>query len=412
MGRTLSEQIISRAAGHQVSAGDLAVVEVGMAMAHDSLGPEVMKVLRDGLKVERVYDPARIALFVDHVAPACNIPTAEGQAALRSFAREQGIERFYDVGAGICHQVMVEEGLVAPGMVVIGSDSHSTAYGAIGAFGTGMGSTDIALAIASGKTWLRVPETVVLEFQGRLPPRVSAKDAILWAIGRLGIDGATYRAIEIHGAEDFSLSSRLTLCGMTTELGAKVGMVPPDEVTRAQFPVPEWLRVEKGAHYAGRLRVDLSRLTPQVAMPPSLDNVLPIGSLPWIEVDQVFLGTCTNGRLEDLEAAAEILDGRRIQPEVRMLVVPASAEVLKEAIATGAMTTLLDAGATIGTPGCGPCIGRHMGVVAAGEVCVSTGNRNFAGRMGSPQAQVFVTSPEVAAASALVGYIADPREVD
>ena len=412
MGQTLSEQIISHAAGYQVSAGDLAVVGVDMAMAHDSLGPEVIRILREELAVERVHDPERIALFVDHVAPACNIPTAEGQAALRRFAREQGIARFYDVGSGICHQLMIEEKLVAPGMVVIGSDSHSTAYGAIGAFGTGMGSTDIALALASGKTWLRVPETLVLEFEGELPWRVGAKDAILWVIGNLGIDGATYQAVEIHGAEGFSLPSRMTLCGMTTELGAKVGIVPPDEVTRAEFVVPEWLRAEEGAHYSAELRVDLDELSPQVALPTSLDNVMPIERLPRIEVDQVFLGTCTNGRMEDLEAAAQILTGRRIHPRVRMLIVPASARVLKEAMATGVMTGLLEAGATLGTPGCGPCIGRHMGVLAAGEVCVSTGNRNFAGRMGSPEARIYITSPEVAAASALAGYIADPREVD
>lgn len=410
MRQTLSEKILSHAAGREVRAGDLLVVNVDKVMAHDSLAPQVIKIFKEDLGEERVHDPERIALFIDHVAPACNISTAEGQVLLRRFAREQGIEHFYDVGRGICHQVMVEEGLVAPGTVAIGADSHSTTYGAIGAFGTGMGSTDVALAFASGKTWLRVPETIRVQARGELPERVGGKDFILHLIGRLGSEGATYQALEFHGLSSFTLASRMTVCGMSVELGAKVGMVPPDSTIEKLFPVPDWLAVEEGANYVREFEIELGELEPQVAIPHSLDRVLPISEVGQVKVDQVVLGTCTNGRLEDLEAAAQILKGRSVHPEVRMLVIPASHRVLTEAIANGTMLTLSEAGATFGTAGCGPCIGRHMGVLAAGETCLSTGNRNFAGRMGSPEASIYVSSPQVAAATALTGLICDPRE--
>ncbi|MBN1935471.1 MAG: 3-isopropylmalate dehydratase large subunit, partial [Anaerolineae bacterium] len=383
----------------------------GRAMTIDSIAPEVIDVLRDQLHVDRLPHPERCAIFVDHVAPASNLATAEGQVRARRFAAEQGIDAFYDVGCGICHQLMVEEKLVQPGMVAVGSDSHSTTYGAIAAFGTGMGTTDIALAFATGRTWLRVPETVRVDLIGQLAAQVDAKDVVLHLLGRLQADGFTYQAVEFHGAQDLSLASRMTLCSMTTELGAKAGLVPPDALTRSHASVPEWLMVQEGATYYDRLTVNLSEIEPLVACPPRVDDVRPARELGAVKVDQVLLGTCTNGRLQDLRAAAGILRGQRVAPGVRMIVIPASHRVLQDAVEDGTLSTLLAAGATVGTPGCGPCIGRHLGVIGAGEVCFSTSNRNFSGRMGSPQAHIYLGSPQVAAATALTGHITDPRDV-
>jgi len=414
MGKTpwsLSEQILSHAAGRMVRAGELAVVEVGRAMTVDSIAPEVISVLQDQLGVGQLPYPERCAIFVDHVAPAANVATAEGQIKARTFARQQGIAAFYESGCGICHQLMVEEQLVQPGMVAVGSDSHSTTYGAIAAFGTGMGATDIALAFATGRTWMRVPKTVRVDLVGELGERVDAKDVVLHLLSQVQADGFTYRAVEFHNAGAFSLASRMTLCSMTTEMGAKAGLVPPDERTRAHAPVPDWLGIQEGVAYLDQLTVDLSAIEPLVARPPHVDDVVPAQALSEVRVDQVFLGTCTNGRLQDLHAAARILRGRHIADGVRMIVIPASRRTLQDAIADGTLSTLLEAGATVGPPGCGPCIGRHLGVLGAGEVCFSTSNRNFGGRMGSPRARIYLGSPQTAAATALRGAIADPRDV-
>jgi len=411
MAQTLSEQILSHAAGRTLCAGELAVIEVGRAMTVDSIAPEVIDVLQNKLGVSQLPYPGRCAIFVDHVAPAANVATAEGQTKARAFAREQGIESFYDAGCGICHQLMVEERLVQPGMVAVGADSHSTTYGAVAAFGTGMGATDIALAFATGRTWMRVPETVRVDLVGELGEQVDAKDVALHLLSRVRADGFTYRAVEFHGAGPFSLASRMTLCSMTTETGAKAGIVPPDEITRSYAPVPDWLGVREGVTYIDRIVVDLAAVDPLVACPPRVDDVARALELGDVHVDQVFLGTCTNGRLQDMQAAAEVLRGRRIADGVRMIVIPASRRVVQEAVADGTLSTLLEAGATIGPPGCGPCIGRHLGVLGAGEVCFSTSNRNFVGRMGSPQARIYLGSPQTAAATALRGVIADPRHV-
>jgi methanogen homoaconitase large subunit len=411
MAQTLSEQILSHAAGHPVRAGELTVVELGRAMTVDSLAPEVIHVLQDKLGVKQVPYPKRCAIFVDHVAPASNVATAEGQARARQFAQEQRIEHLYDCGCGICHQLMIEEHLVQPGMVAIGSDSHSTTYGAIAAFGTGMGTTDIALAFATGRTWMRVPETVRIDLAGQLADRVDAKDVALALLRRVRADGFTYRAVEFHNLEGLSLASRMTLCSMTTEMGAKAGLAVPDEETRAYAAVPDWLAAEEDAGYLDRYAVNLSEIEPSVARPPRVDDVVPAGELGDVRVDQVFLGTCTNGRLQDMRAAAEILRGKHVAAGVRLIVIPASRRALRGALADGTLGILLDAGATIGPPGCGPCIGRHLGVLGAGEVCFSTSNRNFSGRMGSPEAQIYLGSPQTAAATALRGTITDPRKI-
>jgi methanogen homoaconitase large subunit len=380
-------------------------------MAHDSISPSIIKVLREEIQAEHVWDPERVALVIDHVAPASNIQTAEAQAKLRRFARDEGIANLFDVGRGISHQVLVEERLARPGMLIVGSDSHSTAYGAVGAFGTGMGSTDIALALATGRTWLRVPETVRIRATGRFQPGVGAKDLGLHVARVLRADGATYRSVEWHGLDFLSVGDRMTLATLSIEVGGKAGIIPPQGELAAELGAPDWLRIDPDAHYERTVDVVLDELTPQIAMPNYVDNVADIADAGRIAVDVVYLGTCTNGRHEDMVAAAQILRGRRIASGVRMIVVPASSQALEQAATDGTLTTLLQAGATIGTPGCGACIGRHMGVLAPGEVCLFTGNRNFRGRMGSPEAQIYLGSPEVAAATALTGYLTDPREL-
>jgi methanogen homoaconitase large subunit len=406
---TLSEQILSHAAGHAVWAGELVIVPVDRAMTHDSLTPEVIHVLRETLGAAHVHDPQRVAVVMDHVAPAASVQTANAQVLTRRWVQEEGIEHFFDVGAGVCHQVMLEEGLAQPGEVVLGTDSHATSYGAVCAFGTGIGSGDMALALASGRIWLKVPETVRVVARGRFGPGVGAKDLSLWLCSALGLEGATYCAVEFHGLEWLSLDSRITLAGMSTEVGAKAGLLPPAGEALAGWRVPEWLGVQEGASYARTLEVDLGAIPPLVAVPPEVDHVRPASELAEVKVDQVFIGTCTNGRLEDLRAAAHILQGKRIAPGVRLLVIPASHRILQEAVADGTLAALLAAGATVGTPGCGPCIGRHLGVIGAGEVCFSTANRNFRGRMGSPDGLIYLGSPETAAATALCGVISDPR---
>lgn len=411
MAQTLSEQILSHAAGRTVQAGELVVVELDRVMTIDSIAPEVIDVLENELEVDKLPYPERCAVFIDHVAPASNLATAEGQVRARRFVQQQGIPHFYDVGCGVCHQLMVEEHLVNPGMVAIGSDSHSTTYGAIGAFGTGMGTTDIALAFATGHTWMRVPETVRVDLTGQLPEGVDAKDLALYLLREVRADGFTYRAVEFHGVSTLSIASRMTLSSMTTEMGAKAGISAPDAKTRAFAPVPDWLAVQEGATYLDRLMVDLGSVEPLVACPPRVDDVVPAGTLDDVQVDQVFLGTCTNGRLQDMQAAADILRGKQIAKGVRLLVVPASRAALQGAVADGTLAALLDAGATIGPAGCGPCIGRHLGVLGAGEACFSTSNRNFSGRMGSPQAEIYLGSPQTAAATALRGRITDPRDI-
>ncbi|PDW03392.1 3-isopropylmalate dehydratase large subunit [Candidatus Viridilinea mediisalina] len=406
--QTLSEQILSRAAGRTVSAGDVVTVNVDLVMMHDSLSPSIIRVLHEELGAEQVWNPERVAVVIDHVAPAASVQTAEKQADVRRWARAQGITHFFDVGRGISHPVLVEEGIARPGMVIVGSDSHSTAYGCVAAFGSGMGTTDIALAAATGRTWFRVPETVVVRAHGNFRPGVSAKDLGLRAARELRADGATYAAVEWHGVEQLTVMERMTLATLSIEVGAKAGLVPP---TGLKLPVPEWLTLQEDARYSRVIHVDLNTLEPQVAAPHTVDNVTDLSALGRVAVDVVYLGTCTNGHYEDMAAAARLLRGRRLAPGMRMLVVPASAQALQRATEDGTLNTLLAAGATIGTPGCGACIGRHMGVLAPGEVCLFTGNRNFRGRMGSPEAQIYLASPEVAAATALTGYLTHPQEL-
>lgn len=410
---TLSEQILGHAVGREVRAGELVVVRPDRTLLHDSIGPSVISILRDDLEVERLPDPDRVAVTIDHVAPAANLATATNQRALRTWVREQGITRFFESGRGICHQVLVEERLARPGQVVVGTDSHSTTYGAVGAFGTGMGSTDVAVGLATGQVWMRCPPAVRIDVRGAFPDGVGPKDLALEVVRRLGAGGATYAALEYFGLEEFSLAARMTVASMAVEVGAKVGLIWPAGLERDGLEVPAWLeRPARDDAYERVLEIDLADLEHRVARPGRVDDLVPVGTLERTPVDVVYVGTCTNGRLEDLHTLAATLDGRRVHDDVRLMVVPASSQVFEAAVADGTAGALLAAGATFGPPGCGACIGRHLGVLAPGETCVFTGNRNFSGRMGSPEADVYLASPQVAAASAVLGRIAAPEELE
>ena len=410
---SISEKIFSRASKKEAIAGDIVEASVDYAMSHDGTSVLAIKSFRE-MGSEYVWDPGKVVIVFDHIVPANNETTATLQKEVRSWIKDQKISCFYDGGAGICHQVFSEEGFALPGSLVVGADSHSCTYGAFGAFGTGVGATDMAEIYSKGKLWFKVPETVGISVTGRLAPHVLAKDLALTIIGELGADGATYKALEYHGRaiDELSISGRMTLCNMGVEMGAKAAIVPPDDKTGSYLSERAKVSYEPvlsdPESYSTELHFDVSNLEPQVAAPSRVDNVGPVGDYGGIEVDQVFIGTCTNGRLEDLAVAAKILDGRKVA--VRTVVIPASREVLLEAISVGALDLLLRAGATICPPGCGPCLGAHMGVLGEGEVCLSTSNRNFPGRMGR-DGQVYLASPATAAATALEGKITDPRNI-
>lgn len=367
---------------------------------------------------DRVWDPEKVFIFLDHVAPASSMRAAAIHKEVRRIAREQGIRNLYDVDAGVCHQALAETGRVRPGMVVVGADSHTCTHGALGAFATGLGSTDMGAVLATGKTWFRVPETIRITVEGIFPPMVTPKDLILKIIGTLGAEGAGYKAVEYTGStiRRMGTSGRMTICNMAVEMGGKTGIVEPDAETARylkQFGVEtvEWLKSDPDAEYEGEYRFTVDELEPQVSCPDSVDNVKPIAEVEGTPIDQVFIGSCTNGRLEDLEAAASILRGRRVKQGVRLIVVPASGEVYRKALKEGLLEALSEAGAVICNPSCGPCFGGHIGILADGEVGLATSNRNFKGRQGSPEARVYLASPYVAAASALKGVITDPRRM-
>ncbi len=411
---TISQKIFTRASGSKRTAepGEIVEADVDYAMSHDGTSVLAIKAFKE-MGSERVWDPERIVIPFDHIVPANNETAATLQKEVRSFAREQGITHFYDCGSGVCHQVFPEQGFALPGLLVVGADSHSCTYGAFGAFGTGVGATDMAEIYSRGRLWFKVPETLAIKVTGRLRPFVSAKDLALMIIGNLGADGATYKAMEYIGPaiEDLSISGRMTLCNLGVEMGAKATIVPPDEKTEAflhgrakQDYIPVHSDLDSYGH---EIEYNVSDLEPQVAVPYRVDNVHPVSDLSGTEVDQVLIGTCTNGRLEDLEIAAKILEGKKVK--ARTLVIPASREVLLDALRMGVIETLVKAGAMVAPPGCGPCLGAHMGVLGDGEVCVSTSNRNFPGRMGKG-GSVYLTSPATAAASAVNGCITSPEE--
>lgn len=417
-GLTLAEKIIAAhvAGGDgEARAGQIVVARVDLAIAQDGTGPLTVQQIRE-LNGGSVEAP-RAVFFIDHAAPPPRAELADAQAGIRAFCSESGAA-LSDVEMGICHQ-RVAEAYARPGDLVIGADSHTCTAGGLGAFATGMGSTDVAVGMATGSTWLRIPETIRVDVDGGLPERVSAKDLILTLIRDLGADGATYMALEFGGdcVARMEVWERLTLANMAVEAGAKAGLAASDEHTReylaAQGREADWrpLAADAGARYARRLRYGAASLVPMLAAPHSVDNGLSVREAAGRRVQQVFIGTCTNGRLEDLRAAATLLRGRRRAPGTRLIVTPASQAVYRAALAEGLLDVFLDAGAVIENPGCGPCVGVHAGVLATGEVCVSTANRNFRGRMGNPEGEIYLASPLTAAATALAGEITDPRDI-
>ncbi|OPX77500.1 MAG: Methanogen homoaconitase large subunit [Methanosaeta sp. PtaB.Bin039] len=411
---TLSEKIFSRASGSPASAGQIVEARVDCAMSHDGTSVLAIKAFSE-MGSDQVWDPSRIVIPFDHLCPANTDLTATLQAEVRAWARKQGISNLFDCGCGICHQVLPEMGFVLPGTLVVGADSHSCTYGALGALGTGVGATDMAEIYSRGRLWFKVPETLEVRMTGQLPRGVYAKDLALMVIGRLGADGATYKTVEFTGPvpECLSIASRMTLCNMGVEMGAKAAVVPPDRLTDKYLAdrtaVPYDRVLSDPGSYQDCLELDVTDAEPMIAEPFRVDNVRPVGDLQGMPVDQVFIGTCTNGRLEDLDVAARILGNRRVS--VRTLVIPASREVLLSALHLGIIEDLVKAGAMIGTPGCGPCLGGHMGVLGDGEVCLSTSNRNFPGRMGRG-GRVYLASPATAALTAWKGFVTDPQDHD
>lgn len=404
MGMTLAEKILARASGRATVEPDQVVVaRVDLALSHEN-ADLVRKSFKE-IGVARVWDPEKIVIILDHRVPAESEKTATTHKAIREFVREQGIRHFYDVGrGGICHQVLAENGHVQPGMVVVGTDSHTTTHGAFGAFAAGIGATEMAGVWTEGELWFKTPATMRIEVDGEFAEWVSAKDLILYIIGQLGADGADYRAVEFDGPaiRRLTVASRMVLANLSMEMGAKVAFTPVEEIA----PDP-------GARYERVIRIDATRevAEPQIACPHAVDNVKPLSTLGHVPVEQAVLGSCTNGRLEDFEIAARILAGCRVHERTRLIVIPASQRIYLEAMRLGYIQTMVEAGAMVNPPGCGPCVGVHQGILAAGEACVSSTNRNFLGRMGSKDSLVYLASPAVVAASAVAGRIAHPAEV-
>ncbi len=413
------EKILARASGkEQVRPGDTVEAKIDVAMVHDLTGPLAVESWRK-LEESTVHDPDRIVVIFDHVVPPPTEQAANLQKIMRDFVKEQGIRDFYEIGrGGICHQVMPEKGHVLPGDVIVGTDSHTCTYGAFGAFSTGIGSTEMAAVFATGRLWFKVPKVIKIDVTGAFAPFVMSKDLMLHILGKLGVSGADYRGIEFTGQtiEEMSISGRMTLCNMSIEAGAKAGIVAPDAKTReflhqrSARPIQD-IKSDADSEYERTIHIDASAIPPQVARPHSPGNVVSVEQIPETRIDQAFLGSCTNGRLEDLRIAAQMLKGRSVNDQTRLIVTPASREVYQDCLREGILDVFTESGALVTNPGCGICIGIHMGVLSKGEVCISSSNRNFVGRMGSPEARIFLASPATVAASAITGKITDPRKL-
>ena len=420
MGKTITEKIFSRACGRDVKAGEFVFAPIDMAMANDITAPLAIKAFKDITGDGKVFDPKKVVIALDHQSPADSVTVAENHKMLREFAKEHGII-FYDVGEGIAHQIMVEKH-VKPGMLIVGADSHTCTYGALGAFATGIGSTDMGCVLALGKLWFKVPETIRFEVKGKLDKYVCGKDIILKLIGMVSAKGATYKACEFGGEaiRKLGMSDRLTICNMAVEMGGKTGIIEPDDVTfryleelGIEFDKEECkeLRSDEDANYERVVELDVTGMSPQVAKPHRVDNVVDVEEVVGVKVNQVFIGSCTNGRFEDLKIASEILEGEKVAKGVRLIVIPASKREYIRALKAGIIDNLVEAGAIVEFPCCGPCMGGSFGLIASGEVSLSTSNRNFIGRQGSPKGQIYLCSPATAAASAIYGEITDPRKV-
>ncbi len=408
------EKILARASGRdKVRPGEIVSARIDVAMSHEN-SDLVIRHFRE-IGQARVWAPERIVIIFDHRIPAESEKTAELHRRIREFVKEQGIKNFYDLKAGICHQVLPEKGHTRPGEVLVGTDSHTTTHGAFGTFATGIGATEMAGVWATGELWFKVPETIKIVVSGQFKKWVMSKDLILSIISRLGADGADYKAVEFSGPtiSDMTIASRMVLSNLSMEMGAKVAFVLPDNrtieyvrsKTSKEFTV---VLPDPDADYEKTVSIDVTDLEPQIACPHAVDNVKPVRDVGGVKIDQALLGSCTNGRLEDLKIAARILEGKKIAAHVRMLVIPASQEVYLEAIAKGLLEIFIESGALVLNPGCGPCLGAHQGILASGEVCISTTNRNFQGRMGSPDSKIYLASPAVVAASAVAGEITEP----
>ena len=416
MGQTIAEKIISAHVGRDVKAGELVIAKVDVAAVQDGTGPLTVQEFKK-LGKEKLANPERTILFIDHAAPSPRKELSNSHMVLREFSKDYGAV-LSDVGEGVCHQRLIETH-VNPGEILVGADSHTCTSGALGAFATGMGSTDIAVAMALGKTWLKVPSTYKVEVNGAFPKGVCAKDLILHLIGTIGADGATYRALEFSGStiEDMSMADRFTIANMAVEAGAKAGLFVTDEKTKQYLKErgreDKFVKIEPDAdaQYERVIKINASELKPTVSCPHTVDNTKTVDELSDVKVDQVFIGTCTNGRIEDLRVAAEILKGQKVAKNTRLLISPASKDVLSMALDEGLIKIFVEAGAALVTSGCGPCVGVHGGILGDGEVCLATQNRNFQGRMGNTKGFIYLASPAVAAYSAIKGYIADPREV-
>lgn len=415
MGYTFAEKALARAAGLPlVSAGQIVDARPDVILSHDNTAPIYETFKKLGIK--RVKNPEKLAITLDHAVPAPTTKHAQNHAEVRAFVAEQGVSHFFEAGRGICHQVLSEEGVILPGELILGADSHTTHYGWLGAFGAGIGRSEVAALWATGELWLRVPESMKVVVTGAWNPGVTAKDFCLKLIGDLGVDGGIYMSIEFHGEaiEALSLDSRAVIPNMMAEFGAKTAYLPPTPAVleymgkRAQRPFTP-LYPDPDAHYDAVHHYDASQIEPMVACPDSPDHVKPLSKVAGTPIQQAFLGTCTNGRIEDLAAAAAVIKGRKVAPGTRLLVIPASSLILNEALRLGYIQTLLEAGAMLGVPGCGPCMGNHMGIPAPHEVTISTANRNFKGRMGTTEAPLYLSNPAVVAASAVTGVITDPK---
>ncbi len=416
MSMTMAEKIMAKASGKkETKAGEIVIANIDVAMTHDLTGPLSVKSFNK-IEVDKVWDPEKIVILFDHQVPADSLDAAQNHIMMREFVEKQDITNFYDVKEGVCHQVLPEKGHIVPGEVVVGTDSHTCTHGALGAFSTGIGSTDMAMVFATGKLWFKIPETIKFDIQGNLKDYVYAKDVILHIIGKIGADGATYKACEFAGetTKKMSVSERMVLCNMAIEMGGKTGLVEPDEKTvnylkdrtNREYGI---LKTDLDAESLDTMQIYVDDLEPQIACPHNVDNVKSISEVEGTNIDQVFLGSCTNGRLEDLRTAAKIVKGNQISDKVRMLVIPASREIYLQAMDEGLLRTFAESGALVCNPCCGPCLGGHIGLIGPGEVSLSTSNRNFQGRQGSPDAEVYLSSAAVAAASALKGVITHPR---
>ncbi|HDM70601.1 MAG TPA: 3-isopropylmalate dehydratase large subunit [Thermotogales bacterium] len=413
MGKTITEKIFSEHLGRDVKSGEMVITEVDVAMLQDGTGPLAIEEF-DNLKFDEVRVDKAV-IFIDHASPSPRKELSNFHIVLRNFSKDHDVI-LHDVGDGVCHQLLAEN-YVKPGDIVVGADSHTCTVGALGAFATGMGSTDVAIIFGLGKTWFKVPETIRFILSGKMPHGVFAKDLILHIIGMIGVDGATYKAMEFDGelVSDMSQDARFTLTNMAVEAGAKTGLIPTDERTKEFLRKNgrendyRKIRSDEDANFERVYEIDVSSLEPMVSLPHNVDNVKPVGEVEGVKIDQVYIGTCTNGRMEDLRIAAEILKGRRKDPTVRLIVSPASRKIYMEALKEGLIEIFLESGAVVLPPGCGPCVGIHQGILGDGEKVLSTQNRNFKGRMGNPNAEIFLASPATAAASAVNGRITDPR---